>query len=254
MFSSFNIVDLVVLIFSLIFVITALLRGLIKEVFAFSNWIIAFSLSYMLAPYLSDFFKNYIKTKIVADLSARGLIFLVVFITIALSTSGLCKSLRESTPKILDKSLGVCFAIFKTLIIFGCIYSIYFNMYGFLLGNKLNAKEEIEDPKILTEAKSYNTIKLWGKIVDPVVKLFFDAIAKNIEFAIVKSFEFEEKINKTVDDKSLDAELLNNSDKQNLNSQDILKNPKQLDNQIEPGYDQKDIDKINNLIDKIDKK
>ena len=57
-----------------------------------------------------------------------------------------------------------------------------------------------------------------------------------------------------MDDKSLDAELLNNSDKQNLNSQDILKNPKQLDNPIEPGYDKKDIDKINNLIDKIDKK
>ena len=43
-------------------------------------------------------------------------------------------------------------------------------MYGFLLGNKLNDKEEIQDPKILTEAKSYNTIKLWGNIVDPVVK------------------------------------------------------------------------------------
>ena len=254
MLNSFNIVDLVILIFSLIFVITALLRGLIKEVFAFSNWIIAFSLSYLLAPYLSDFLKNYIKAKIVADLTARGLIFLVVFIAIALSTSGLCKSLRESTPKALDKSLGVCFAILKTLIIFGCIYSIYTNMYGFLLGNKLQNKEDIEDPKILTEAKSYNTIKLWGNIVDPVVKLFFDAIAKNIEFAIVKSFEFEDKINKTVDDKSLDAELLNNSDKQNLNSQDILKNPMQLDNTVEPGYDQNEINKINNLIEKIDKK
>jgi len=254
MLNSFNIVDLVILIFSLIFVITALLRGLIKEVFAFSNWIIAFSLSYLLAPYLSDFLKNYIKTKIVADLTARGLIFLVVFIAIALSTSGLCKSLRESTPKALDKSLGVCFAILKTLIIFGCIYSIYTNMYGFLLGNKLQNKEDIEDPKILTEAKSYSTIKLWGNIVDPVVKLFFDAIAKNIEFAIVKSFEFEDKINKTVDDKSLDAELLKNSDKQNLNSQDILKNPMQLDNAVEPGYDQNEINKINNLIEKIDKK
>jgi len=254
MLSSFNIVDLVFLIFSLIFLITALLRGLIKEVFAFSNWIIAFALSYLLAPYLSDFLKSYIKTKIVADLTARGLIFLIVFIAIALSTSGLCKSLRESTPKAIDKSLGVCFAIFKTLIIFGCIYSIYTNMYGFLLGNKLNNKEEIQDPKILTEAKSYNTIKLWGKIVDPVVKLFFNAIAKNIEFAIVKSFEFEDKINKTVNDKSLDDELLKNFDKKNLNLNENMKNLQPSDSPVESGYDQKDIEKINNLIDKIDKK
>ncbi len=258
MLSAVNIVDLVFIIFSIIFVITAVFRGLIKEIFAFSNWIIAFTISYLLAPYLSEFLKHYIKSKIAVDLTSRGLIFLVVFITIALSTSGLCKALREATPKALDRSCGVIFAVFKTLIIFGCIYSIYANMYGFLLGNKLQDKEEIEDPKIFIEAKTYSTIKTWGHFVDPVVKLFFNAIAKNIEFAIIKSLEFEDKINQTIDDKSIDPENFKNSQiklNEKINDIQNISGPTKLnDSSTESGYDKKDIDKINNLIEKIEKK
>lgn len=248
--SAFNFVDLAFLFFTFIFVLTAVFRGLIKEVFAFANWIISFILSYLLAPYLGEFMKSYVKTKIIADLSARGIIFLVVFLTIALSTSGLVKSLREATPKTIDRVLGAVFAVFKTLIIFGCVYSIYANMYGFLLGNKLNSKENIEHPKVFLEAKSFHMIQSWGEFVDPAVKLFFDAIAKNIEFAIVKSMSFEDKINQAIQDKSLDPDKVDDVINQVGNPEDLSK----LKDQIESGYQPKDIDKINNLIENIDKK
>jgi uncharacterized membrane protein required for colicin V production len=252
MLNQINVVDLIFIIFSLIFIATALFRGLIKEVFAFSNWVIAFTLSYFLAPYLAEFLKNHVKSKIVVDLSARGIIFLIVFVTIAISTSGLSKSLRDSTPKVLDRSLGFVFAIFKTLIIFGCIYSIYSNMYGFLLGNKLNQAEEIEDPKILIEAKSYKIIKSSGHFVDPVVKLFFNAIAKNIEFAIVKSLEHDEKFNQPYNEKDFNNSKDLESDP--LNPQELDKKIQQLEGQIDSTINQKDRDKMNQLIDKIDKK
>ena len=243
MSNALNVIDLAIIILGLIFIIMAIFRGLTKEVFAFSNWIIAFSLSYFLAPYFAEFLKNYVESKIVVDLSARGIVFIIVFITIALSTSGLCKTLQEKVPQTLDRFLGVCFAIFKTLIIFGCLYSIYINVYGFILGNKLNDREKIQDPKFLIEAKSYGIIKAWGGFVDPVVKVFFNAISKNMEFSISKSLEFEDKINETVDDKSLDVDgSLKNLDKSSSQ------------NEPEPGYNKKDIDKINNLIDKIEKK
>jgi uncharacterized membrane protein required for colicin V production len=254
MLNQFNVVDLIFIIFSLIFVATALFRGLIKEVFAFCNWVIAFTLSYFLAPYLAEFLKNHVKSKIAVDLSARGIIFLVVFITIAISTSGLSKSLRDATPRALDRSLGLIFAIFKTLIIFGCVYSIYANMYGFLLGNKLLNKEDIQDPKILTEAKTYNTIKTWGNFVDPVVKLFFDAISKNIEFAISKSMELEDKMNQQNIDKSLNENQLKEQENLMINPQDLDNKIKQLEGQIDPAIDRKDQDKMNQLIDKIEKK
>jgi len=248
--SAFNFIDLTFLFFTFIFVVTALFRGLIKEVFAFANWIISFILSYLLAPYLSEFMKSYITTKIIADLSSRGLIFLVVFITIALSTSGLVKSLREATPKTIDRALGAVFAVFKTLIIFGCVYSIYANMYGFLLGNKLNSKENIEHPKFFLEAKSFKLMQSWGGFVDPAVKLFFDAIAENMEYAIIKSMSFEDKINQAIEDKSIDPDKLGDVMKQVGDSEDVSK----LKEQIESGYEPKDIDKINSLINNIDKK
>lgn len=249
MLSYFNIVDLVFLFFTLIFVITALFRGFIKELFAFSNWIISFCLSYALAPYFGDLLKNYIKNKMIADLSARGLIFLVVFLIIAISTSGLVKHLKEAIPRSLDKGLGVLFAFLKTLIIFGLVYSIYANMYGLLLGNKLNEKQEIEHPKILSEAKTFLIIKKWGDLVDPAVKLFFDAISKNIEFAITKSINLDEKMNKMIEDNPVDPEGLNN-----LINQDSELNKETKQVIPESGYEKKDIDKINNLIETIDKK
>ena len=252
MINSINVVDLIFLIFTLIFVLTALFRGLIKEVFAFSNWVISFVLSYLFAPYLSPFLHKFIASKIAGDLTARGIIFLLCFLIIALSTSSLCKALREATPKTLDRVLGVFFAFFKSIVVFGFIYSIYVNMYGFLLGNKLNKPENIEHPKILTDAKTYNLIKNSGEFLDPAVSLFFKAIAKNIEYAIVKSLEFENKINQTVDDKSINPDAINGFIDQLPN--DISNKVNNKIEEMDSGYEKKDIDKINNLIETIDKK
>ena len=70
--------------------------------------------------------------------------------------------------------------------------------------------------------------------------------------------EFEDKINQTIDDKSIDPENFKNSQiklNEKINDIQNISGPTKLnDSSTESGYDKKDIDKINNLIEKIEKK
>ncbi len=216
----------------MIFITTAFFRGFVKEIFSLFNWLIALTLSYLLAPYLSKLLLFYSDNKFVADIAARVIIFIFVFIATALSTSGLCKALKEKMSKVFDRSLGVLFGIVKTLLIFGFIYSISLNLYGFLLGKNVE-ENSAPLPEWLLQAKCYNILHLSGNTLDPLVKKFFDATTKNLDKVVPKQDNLDEKINELLNKKDV-AEPLDES------SEDA-------------GYNKKDIEKMNRLIEIIDK-
>jgi len=235
--ATFNVVDLIFFTFTTIFVLTAFFRGLVKEIFALLNWIVALTLSYLLAPYATDFFSHHFDNKLVVDISARSIIFVLVFFITALSTSGLRDSLKEKMPKAFDRSLGVLFGFLKTLIIFGFIYSLYFNLYGFLLGDKLK-DSAVKTPDWLHNAKCYSLLKISGEALDPVVKKFFDAATKNFDHVVPNSKELlDKKINEVIEDKI--------NEKLNEAAPDT--------DSTDSGYNKKDIEKMNRLIDIINK-
>jgi uncharacterized membrane protein required for colicin V production len=175
---------------------------------------------------------------LVADIVSRSIIFVVVFIICAISTSGMCKNLKEKIPQYFDKSLGILWGLLKTLLVFGVAYSILMNAFASLSQKKIDENSE-QFPIWIKEAKCLSILKFSGEIVDPSVKLFFDAMMKNLDQVIPKpANELDQKINQVFDNKKTDL----NEDKSEPNL-DIK----------DSGYNKKDIEKMNHLIEIIDK-
>lgn len=238
MFETLNWLDLAFASFAIIFVITAFFRGFVKEVFSLFNWIIAIILSHLIAPYASELAIIYSKNKLVADIVSRSMIFIAAFIIFATSTSKLCKTLKEKMPQYFDKSLGVLWGLLKTLLVFGVAYSILINAFASLSERKIDENSE-QFPIWLKEAKCFNILKFSGEIVDPSVKLFFDAMVKNFDQVIPNpTSELDQKINEVIGKKKTD--LNENNNESNLDIKDS-------------GYNKKDIEKMNHLIEIINK-
>lgn len=235
--TTFNTVDLVFIAFTLIFVATAFFRGFIKEIFALVGWILAFVGSYFLTPYVADFFNVYSHNKLVADISARCVIFLVIFLSYTFSTSGLSSELKEKIPKAFDRSLGIFYGLIKTLIVFGFFYAVATNALGFLSGKTVDESAP-QFPAFLKEAKCHDILKGSADVLNPAVKLFFDAVVKNFDQVIPKSKdELDEKIDEVVGES---------------NEKKIVIKP-ELEEVQDSGYNKKDIEKMNHLIDIIGK-
>lgn len=257
MSTSFNVLDLIFFVFTLIFVLTAFFRGFVKEIFSLLNWIVALTLSYLITPFATDFLaKQFEFTNLVlVDGITRSVIFVTTFIITALSTKNLRDSLEEKIPNVFNRSLGVLFGFIKTLLIFGFIYSLYFHLYAMLAGNKL--KETIKEPAWMKEAKCHSLLKFSGDTLDPIVKKFFESISRDLEEVMPKEQEqnLDEKIDEIVKEKALDSET--------KQAQEIVKETtkdKKTDSKVESkkidkdtGYNKKDIEKMNHLIDIIDK-
>lgn len=244
MSTSFSILDLVFFTFTIIFVLTAFFRGFVKEIFSLLNWIVSLTLSYLLTPYVTDLLIDHFENRLVLDGITRSLLFILFFIITAISTSGLCDSLQKKIPKIFDRSLGVFFGFVKTLLIFGFIYSLYFNLYGMLLGKKLEEGEK-KEPQWLTDSKCYSLLKFSGDTLNPLVKKFFDSITKNLDQVIPKDKNLDEKIDEIMQDKDLLSET--------KKAEDIAKKASDINADADVGYNKKDIEKMNHLINIIDK-
>jgi membrane protein required for colicin V production len=223
--------DLAFLAFILIFVATAFFRGFIKEIFALLSWILALLLSYFLAPYVSELIEKYSRNALVSDIIARSLIFVIVFFVCTISTSGLRDALKEKMPKAFDRSLGVFYGLVKTILVFGFIVSLAFNLYGFLLNKKIE-ESSAELPIWYKEAKSHDILKFSAELLDPTVKLYFDAASKNFEHVIPKSKNLDEKIDEVIDQKNSKKVFEENSAELNKASEDS-------------GYNKKDLEKMN---------
>ncbi len=229
MTTTFNVFDIIFFVFTFIFVVSAFFRGLIKEIFSLCNWIISLLLSYFLAPYACDILDKYFSNRLLLEGLTRTVIFTISFITFALTTSDLRESVQTKIPGLFDKSLGVLFGFFKTLLIFGTIYSLYFNIQSMALGKGLQTKE----PKWLSEAKCYSLIKFSGETIDPLVSKFFQSISGNFE-RLIPDQNLDKKIDEIIEEQPVDIEDVS----------DVVK---------DSGYSKKDIEKMNHLIDIIDK-
>lgn len=231
MISGFYILDVVFIAFTIIFVLTAFFRGFVKEIFSLFNWIIALTLSFFLAPLFSDLVGKHYDNKVAIDVGARSVIFILAFILTAMSTSGLRDSMEDKIPKSFNRSLGLLFGFLKTLIIFGFVYSLYLNLYGFLLG-KQAAPETMQDPAWIKNAECYSLVKFSGETLDPAVRKFFEEATKNMDKVVPKKL-LDEKIDEVIDQKDEALEGL----------------PSQIEKNIpDAGYNKKDIEKMNRLI------
>lgn len=251
MSETYNTFDLIFIAFSLIFVVVAFFRGFIKEIFSLLIWIIALSVSYFGAPFLAKALSSYSSNKMVLDVTARIILFIISFFALLFSTSSLSDDLKDKMPLILDRSMGVLYGIGKTLLIFGAFYAITANLYLFLLGKDHDADGK-KVPSWLSDAKCGNILRIAGEAIDPAVEAFISAITKNLNKSgyIPKSIDpssLDSKINEVLEEDKKTNSTTDMAKKQNHENQ----SPNQIEK--ETGYDKKNIDKLGRLIDVINK-
>lgn len=225
---EFNLFDTAFLVFALIFTVTAFFRGFVKEIFSLFNWAIAYLMSYLLAPYAVLLFSSY-SNAVVVGIIVRSVLFLIFLVASAMLTSGLCKELRTRIPTPFDKSLGVLYGLMKTLLVFGVIYSLIINSFSALSGKEIDENSS-QYPRWLSEARSHDIIKFSGEILDPAIRMVFDSVRGNFDGKIpTPESVLDEKINDMLEEKNNTLDLPTS------------------------GYNQKDIEKMNRLIEIIDK-
>jgi uncharacterized membrane protein required for colicin V production len=157
-------------------------------------------------------------------------------------------------PRVFDRSLGLLFGFVKTLLIFGVIYSAYFNAYDLVLGNKL--KDTKKEPELLEKAKCRSLLKFSGEMVGPITTKFFEAISQNFDHVMPKS----EDLLKDKEDllKGKIDEIIKEKSAEEAGGAAIDENAKPMtDEELkamgDSGYSKKNIEKMNQLIEIINK-
>lgn len=237
MSTGFNLFDLIFMALGAIFIITAFFRGFVKELFSLFNWVVAFVLSYLLAPFVSKFFNSDSISSSITDIGVRSVIFVTVFFVTMLSTSSICKEFQKRTPDAFDKSLGVLYGITKTLLVFGIIYAVFINSVALFLDKKID-KNSKEYPKFLKEARFHDIVKFSGNFVNPLVEKFLKGMTSNFEKTSIKQEKITDVLDKKIED-IIDEK-----------SEEIIQKTDEINEEM--GYEKKDIEKMNRLIEIID--
>lgn len=237
MTNVFSLFDLIFAATCFIFVLTAFFRGFVKEVFSFLNWVVAFVTSHLLGPHVAKFFVSGSLSSAITDIAVRSVIFVTVFFVCLLSTSGLAKELKKKVPKPIDRSMGVLFGLSKTLLIFGIIYSVFINSMSMLLDKNIT-RDSKEFPSFLSEAKFHDLVEAAANIVDVPVNSFLNGMSSSLGG---KNANSQELLNKKIEDALEDK--LDDIDSDIGDQLDDVEEIDQLN-----GYDKKDIEKMNRLI------
>jgi uncharacterized membrane protein required for colicin V production len=235
MSETFNLFDLIFMAFSVIILIVAFFRGFVKEIFSLFNWVVAFVISHLLSPFISGFFNSSSISSTITDIGVRSVVFVSVFFIVMLSTSGFCKEVQKKIPDPFDKSLGVFYGLVKILLIFGVTYALFINSLELFLNKKINENSK-EYPKFLKEARFHGVIKFSGEFVSPMVKGFFEGMSESFDKESLNKIQPKNILDKKIDD------ILENKDDA---SKFLDKTNK------ESGYNKRDIEKMNRLIEII---
>lgn len=266
MAETFNMFDLIFIFATLIFVFIAFLRGFVREVFALLNWIISILLCYALAPYATKFVGSYTDNILISNVVSSALVFMLIFIFMAVSTNKWAHALQEKMPQSLDKGFGVLFGVVKSLIIFGIVYSLTVNFYSMLMGSsakvvkseskvtikdglvksekKITVKDSHRMPDWLADAKCLPLTRIFGTMLDPMVRHTIKNVETGFNENNIKAKSLDEKIeevNEKVDE--VNEEIDNN---------EIIINKKVGEKYHEKGYSKKEIEKMNRLIEIVE--
>jgi uncharacterized membrane protein required for colicin V production len=255
--SSIATLDIVFCSTTLLIVVVATYRGVIKEFFSLLNWTVSFILSYLLAPLLSKVFANMVESKLVLNVSLRIIIFMISFLIFMLLTSKFVEDLTFSINTYLNKILGMIYGVFKSILIFGLIFSLYNCFFDYALGQKLINKNANKMPKWYLDSYSSSIISFSGDLIDPIVKGFIGFLKFNYSdvIKIDKKIQTKYQYDKIDDLENSDnlPQNQNNSSNQNISQKNIEPQNKTINikNNDDNGYDKQDIQKLQKLIEII---
>ena len=127
MIESLALIDWITLTLILIFGITGLFNGLIKEIFSTAAWLLSLALAWLYGPFLFPYVGDFVESEPVKNIICFILLFLISFIVLKIIGSIISKLLSAIGLKSIDKLLGMFFGSLKALAIISSVFVFNLN-------------------------------------------------------------------------------------------------------------------------------
>ena len=165
---TFGTVDLIVFAIIVISVIFAFYRGLLKELFGITGWILAgLGAVYSYNPLL-DFFKTRVDKVQIWTISSCVVVALIILIIVTLINSHITSKLRKSSLSGLDRILGAAFGVFRAGLLIALVWMF--------------ARQMMFPPQKIQEMKKENVvIPYMNQGADLLEKILPESIQKEIK-------------------------------------------------------------------------
>ncbi len=160
-FSGLTTFDVVILSIILISSLMAFLRGFVAAVLSFSNWVASSLLVIYAGPIVAEALSDMVDSEQTAKILASVLIFAVSFLVLAIINSQIVRAVKRVGIGALDRTLGLAFGMVR-----GVLIGVVIFLTATIGQSMLSASpSESNGPKWLTEAKSYNLLKMASGVV-----------------------------------------------------------------------------------------
>ena len=140
MITSFNLLDIIILMILFLSVMLGIIKGFIRELFSLAFFIIASVLSFLFYREVGSLFMKHVKSKDVSNFIGFITIFVVVLIVGSFVTYFLKKILTIGPLKSVDKILGGVFGLIRGILISAIIV---FALISFPVNDNLILKSQL---------------------------------------------------------------------------------------------------------------
>ena len=127
MTESVEIIDWISVTVLLVFAITGLFNGFIKEVFSAMAWVLSLTIAWLYGPLIFPHVDTYVDSDSVKNIISFIILFILSFIVLKTLGSIISKLISAIGLKSLDKLLGAFFSSFKVLAILTSLFVFNLN-------------------------------------------------------------------------------------------------------------------------------
>ncbi|MCY4310068.1 MAG: CvpA family protein [Rhodospirillaceae bacterium] len=114
---SFTVLDFIFVVVVLLSTILAFVRGLMRELFTLAAWAGAALAAWFLLPHTEPYARQVIDDKLVAQIIAATVVFIVAIIVITLLASLITDRIRQSRLGLIDRILGSLFGALRGVVL-----------------------------------------------------------------------------------------------------------------------------------------
>jgi uncharacterized membrane protein required for colicin V production len=252
--------DLIFILATLFFSLTALIKGFVKSFFSLFSYILSLLITYSFTPMIVELFSDKY-SPLVLNLVVSSVLFFSSIMIMSIFISPISKSISIAMPDSIDKSFGFAFGFTKGFLIFSLIFAIIqavysnnFNVLSLKLPKEENSSDRI-GPNWLIEAQSYKVLELGSNIWNPII---------NKTLSLVNNNNFQKSIEENLGNKILQKDSSKSDSKVEPNSKDsifyelqkinkLYKDIENIDKEgVNKGYEKEDIKKMDRLIETIE--
>src|SRR5436190_1814350 len=123
-FSTFNIVDLAIILLLGLSVLVGIFRGATREVLGIAGWIGALATMFYGLSLFRPLGRHYIHNAMIADLVVAGVLFVLSLAVFILISRTLSIRVKGSLLGGLDRSLGLIFGVLRGVLVICLVYLV----------------------------------------------------------------------------------------------------------------------------------